>query len=75
MTNFINLLPIAVVALGALVTLASEPFIRDENKHKIRNQYGGPYGFVESAEPEHHLQRAQERGLRRLNQLLGIGGA
>lgn len=35
MTNFINLLPIAVVALGALVTLASEPFIRDENKHKI----------------------------------------
>ncbi|MBR2683065.1 MAG: HK97 gp10 family phage protein [Atopobiaceae bacterium] len=46
-----------------------------ENKHKIRNQYGGPYGFVESAEPEHHLQRAQERGLRRLNQLLGIGGA
>ena len=35
MTNFINLLPIAIVALGALVTLASEPFIRDENKHKI----------------------------------------
>ena len=35
MTNFINFLPIAVVALGALVTLASEPFIRDENKHKI----------------------------------------
>jgi len=35
MTNFINLLPVIVVALGALVTLAAEPFIKDENKHKI----------------------------------------
>ena len=35
MTNFINLLPIAVVALGALVSVAAEPFIKDENKHKI----------------------------------------
>ncbi|MCQ2055060.1 MAG: NADH-quinone oxidoreductase subunit N [Fibrobacter sp.] len=35
MTNFINLLPIVLVAAGALVTLAAEPFIKDENKHKI----------------------------------------
>lgn len=35
MTNFINLLPIAVVALGALVTLAAEPFLSDDNKHKV----------------------------------------
>lgn len=35
MTNYINLLPIVLVALGALVTLAAEPFISDENKHKI----------------------------------------
>ncbi len=35
MTNFINLLPVIVVALGALVTLAAEPFVKDENKHKI----------------------------------------
>lgn len=35
MTNFINLLPIAIVAVGALVSLAAEPFVKDENKHKI----------------------------------------
>lgn len=35
MTNFINLLPIVLVALGALVTIAAEPFVKDENKHKV----------------------------------------
>lgn len=45
-----------------------------EDGHEIRNQYGGPYGRVGPADPEHHLQRAQERGLRKLEQLLGIGG-
>ena len=35
MSNYINLLPIVIVAVGALVSLAAEPFIKDENKHKI----------------------------------------
>lgn len=35
MTNFMNLLPIIVVALGAMVSLAAEPFVKDENKHKV----------------------------------------
>lgn len=35
MSNYVNLLPVIVVALGALMTLAAEPFIKDENKHKI----------------------------------------
>jgi NADH-quinone oxidoreductase subunit N len=35
MSNYINLLPIVIVAVGALICLAAEPFIKDENKHKI----------------------------------------
>ena len=35
MSNYVNLLPVILVALGALMTLAAEPFIKDENKHKI----------------------------------------
>ena len=35
MSNYVNLLPVILVAVGALVTLAAEPFIKDENKHKI----------------------------------------
>lgn len=35
MSNYINLLPVIIVAIGALVSLAAEPFIRDENKHKV----------------------------------------
>lgn len=35
MSNYINLLPVIIVAVGALVALAAEPFIKDENKHKI----------------------------------------
>ena len=46
-----------------------------EDGHDAKNQYGGPYGHVDPADPEHHLQRAQERGVRKLEQLLGIGGA
>ena len=46
-----------------------------EDGHDIKNQYGGPYGHVGPADPEHHLQQAQERGIRKLEQLLGIGGA
>ena len=33
--NYVNLLPIIFVALGAMCTLAMEPFLKDENKHKI----------------------------------------
>ena len=36
MSNYVNLLPVILVALGALMTLAAEPFIKDENKHKIQ---------------------------------------
>lgn len=46
-----------------------------EDGHDTKNQYGGPYGHVGPADPEHHLQQAQERGIRKLEQLLGIGGA
>ena len=35
MSNYVNLLPVILVALGALATLAAEPFSKDENKHKI----------------------------------------
>ena len=46
-----------------------------EDGHDTKNQYGGPYGHVGPADPEHHLQQAQERGIKKLEQLLGIGGA
>lgn len=35
MTNYIDFMPVILVALGALFTLAAEPFLRDENKHKV----------------------------------------
>ena len=35
MSNIVNLLPVILVAVGALVTLAAEPFLKDENKHKV----------------------------------------
>lgn len=35
MTNIVNLLPVILVAVGALATLAAEPFLKDENKHKV----------------------------------------
>ena len=35
MSNIVNLLPVILVAVGALVTLAAEPFIKDDNKHKV----------------------------------------
>lgn len=35
MGMFINLLPVLIFALGGMVTLAAEPFIKDENKHKV----------------------------------------
>lgn len=35
MNSIINLLPVILVAAGALVSLAAEPFIKDENKHKV----------------------------------------
>ena len=35
MSNIVNLLPAILVAVGALVTLAAEPFLKDENKHKV----------------------------------------
>ncbi|MCF0215047.1 MAG: NADH-quinone oxidoreductase subunit N [Fibrobacteraceae bacterium] len=35
MNSIINFLPVIIVALGALLALASEPFLKDENKHKV----------------------------------------
>ena len=35
MTSIVNFFPVILVALGALVSLAVEPFLKDENKHKI----------------------------------------
>ena len=33
--SFLNLLPMAIVALGAMVCIATEPFIADKNKQKV----------------------------------------
>lgn len=47
-----------------------------EDGHKIKNRKDGPVlGYVGPADPEHHVQQAQERGIKKLEQLLGIGGA
>ncbi|MCQ2105432.1 MAG: NADH-quinone oxidoreductase subunit N [Fibrobacter sp.] len=35
MANIINLLPVILVAAGALVCLAAEPFVKDDNKQKV----------------------------------------
>ncbi|MBR2074967.1 MAG: NADH-quinone oxidoreductase subunit N, partial [Fibrobacter sp.] len=35
MSNYINLMPVILVILGAIVSIAAEPFIKDENKHKV----------------------------------------
>lgn len=35
MTSIVNFFPVILVALGALASLATEPFIKDENKHKV----------------------------------------
>lgn len=35
MSNIIILLPVILVAVGALISLAAEPFVKDENKHKV----------------------------------------
>ena len=35
MSNYINLFPVILVIVGAMISVAAEPFIRDENKHKI----------------------------------------
>jgi len=35
MNNVIYLLPVICIALGGMVTLAAEPFLGDENKHKV----------------------------------------
>ena len=35
MTSLVIFMPVIVVALGALVSLAAEPFMRDESKHKV----------------------------------------
>ena len=35
MNSVVNFFPVIVVALGALATLVVEPFLKDENKHKI----------------------------------------
>lgn len=35
MTSIVNFFPVILVALGALASLAAEPFLKDENKHKV----------------------------------------
>ena len=43
-----------------------------EDGHDIKNQYGGSYGRVGPAQPEHHVQRAYEVGKAELKRLLGV---
>ena len=35
LSNLVYLLPVIFVVLGGMVALAAEPFLRDENKHKV----------------------------------------
>ena len=35
LSNLVFLLPVIFVVLGGMVALAAEPFLRDENKHKV----------------------------------------
>ena len=35
MTSIVNFFPVILVALGALASFVVEPFIKDENKHKV----------------------------------------
>ena len=43
-----------------------------EDGHVAKNQYGGPYGRVKPAKPEHHLARATEVGKRVIEKKLGV---
>ena len=43
-----------------------------EDGHDSYNQYGGSYGRVGPAQPEHHVQRAYEVGKAELERLLGV---
>lgn len=43
-----------------------------EDGHDSYNQYGGSYGHVDPAQPEHHVQRAYEVGKAELERLLGV---
>lgn len=42
-----------------------------EDGHNAHNQYGGPYGFVNPADPDHHMQRAQDVGVAEIERRLG----
>lgn len=46
MSNVIILLPVILVAVGALISLAAEPFIKDENKHKILPWVASAFALV-----------------------------
>lgn len=43
-----------------------------EDGHDSWNQYGGPYGEVAPADPEHHMQRAQDVGVTEIKRRLGM---
>jgi len=43
-----------------------------EDGHDAYNQYGGPYGYVDPAEPQHHMQKAQEVGTSEIEHRLGL---
>lgn len=40
--------------------------------HESKNQYGGPYGHVDPAEPQGYMDRAQQAGLDAISKRLGI---
>lgn len=44
-----------------------------EDGHDSKNQYGGSYGEVGPADPEHHMQRAQDVGTAEIKRRLGLG--
>lgn len=43
-----------------------------EDGHEAKNQYGGPYGFVDPATPEGHIAKADEAGKRVIAERLGV---
>ncbi|MCK9183129.1 MAG: NADH-quinone oxidoreductase subunit N [Fibrobacteraceae bacterium] len=44
--NFVNLLPIAIVALGAMISIAVEPFLVNKNKHRVLPWVAASFLFI-----------------------------
>lgn len=43
-----------------------------EDGHDVKNQYGGPFGHVGPAKPEHHIDEAAKKGAEVIRSKLGV---